>query len=258
MLEEHKDKLKNKSLYKVGDISLCGLKIAYIITTTENIILYESESGSVCVESDGLNIDARNIATHKYNEIHEMIPEDISDKLYESIRTTLNSVYFMALCSDSSESALDKYIEIEKRIRNIKTPNEIKSMYISFTIAINLIVCFLAFYVYNNSTLSYKALFICVMCGCLGSQFSILQRNTDLYYFENSKKRYIFLQSTFTSLLGVFSGAILFILSKSGIALTIAQDNIFALAIFSIIAGFSERMIPDLFKNIENKNKADI
>lgn len=43
-------------------------------------------------------------------------------------------------------------------------------------------------------------------------------------------------------------------LANSGLALSVAKDNITMLALFSMISGFSERMIPDLFNKIQKSS----
>ncbi|MDO6463578.1 hypothetical protein [Pseudoalteromonas carrageenovora] len=65
--------------------------------------------------------------------------------------------------------------------------------------------------------------------------------------------KYIILQALFTAIMGSIAGGLIYIISKSGLALSFSNDNIYSLTILSVLGGFSERMIPEIFKKLETK-----
>ncbi|EWH05811.1 hypothetical protein AT00_15465 [Pseudoalteromonas lipolytica SCSIO 04301] len=149
------------------------------------------------------------------------------------------------------------FIDIEKRIKEIKTPDKIKSHFILSALIFTIISSFLMVTAYNLSDSSFKYVFLCIAGGSVGALFSILQRNNEVVFNNQIKIEYIYFQATFTVLLGSISGGIIYLLSMSDLALTFANKNIYSLVLISIVSGFSERMIPELFGKIEkSKSKS--
>ncbi|WP_162618104.1 hypothetical protein [Shewanella halifaxensis] len=100
-----------------------------------------------------------------------------------------------------------------------------------------------------------QSILACISAGCFGSLFSLLQRNSTVPLNLTGGGFYTFLQSLFICVLGALSGAALYLLCISGLALSVAKENLAMLTVFAMIAGFSERMIPDLFNKMQKEQQ---
>lgn len=246
--------IKSKLDYRPGDIGKSGEKIEFVYRASRDVVIYETESGFVTAEYEENFPELIHLTIRYYHELGAKIPTDIDDHKFENLKRMLISSYFEALSSSTEKQVKEAFREIKKSIGNTKKRSEIKSVFILSSILVCACISSISFYYFNVSSNNFKEIFACISFGCIGSLFSVLQRNNDFEFDSNQESKYIILQSCFTSLFGAISGGILFIVCKSGIALTIANENIYALAVLSIIAGFSERMIPELFKKIESQN----
>ncbi|WP_417671598.1 hypothetical protein [Pseudoalteromonas tetraodonis] len=244
----------DKTTYKEGDVSESGNTIKIIRCVTSDVIVFESTDGSTIWEyrnRDGAIADKASI---KFAEINEMLPSGIDEEIESKLHISLCNVFFSAINAETLEECEKCFDVIEKRIKNFKTPYQIKSMYIFCTIIFTVIISAALVVIYNYSNISFKSVFICIATGAIGALFSILQRNDEIKLDIRIPNNYIYLQSMFTVLLGSISGGIIYLLAMSDLAFSFASENIHSLAILSIMSGFSERMIPELFNKIDKSN----
>lgn len=234
-------------MYKHGDKSISGEVIDVIYCASTNCIVFKTERGTTAWEYFDLDGQIADRAAVKFNELHEYF--DVSNN--ENVLTSLCNVFFSALNANSIEECDSLYVDIEKRIKNIKTPYQIKSIYILFSLIFTVFVSTSMIAVYFLTNANFKYIFICTAGGAVGALFSILQRNNEIKFDSQIPNLYIYLQASFTVMLGSISGGIVYLLSMSDLALTFANKNIYSLVLLSIISGFSERMIPELFGKIE-------
>ena len=99
-----------------------------------------------------------------------------------------------------------------------------------------------------NSDLSYWA---AATFGVIGAFLSVLLRFRELPITSYSSRLYALYGGFIRMILGGGFGAVLLLLLKAGLLLTIAAKNPAATALCSILAGFSERFVPDLLVAIE-------
>lgn len=238
--------------YKVGDYSNCNEKITSIIRKNHNVIVFYDDADHVCWEVNDIDHEIESACANKFCEIMDSVAHDLDEKNKISIRTSICGCLFSALNKETVKEAEDAFLEVHKRLKKLKTPYEIKSHFLIITVLLTACTCLFAYYLANDKSVEIKFFFICSSAGTIGSLFSILQRNTEIKL--SPKGWYIFLQSAFNTILGFVSGGIIFLVSKADIAFSFAESNIYMLSLLALIAGFSERMIPELFKNIENSN----
>ncbi|MFY8325093.1 hypothetical protein [Pseudoalteromonas sp. ZZD1] len=246
--------LKNvddKTKYTVGSICESGTVIKHIYRSSPHCIVFETESGNIGWEyQDTVDVISDRAASRFY-ELYEQIPEDIPDTVYENILGSVCNALIVSLKASTLDECDETYNVIESRIKKLRTNYQLKSIFILFSVLLTLVYSSMSIILYSFSEAIFNMLYICISCGCIGSLFSVLQRNDKINFDAKLSKKYIFLQASFTGLLGSISGGIIYLLSKSGLALSFASDNLYSLALLSIIGGFSERMIPELFQKID-------
>jgi hypothetical protein len=91
-----------------------------------------------------------------------------------------------------------------------------------------------------------------VTLGIIGALISVSQRFRSIAIDRYSSVFFTVVAGTARVLFGGLFGLALVILQKSGIVLAGIEGNIYALAAAALVAGFSERAIPDLFGKVES------
>lgn len=86
--------------------------------------------------------------------------------------------------------------------------------------------------------------------GIIGAFVSTLQRANKMDIDPMSTTRDILLQGCTRLIVGFIFGLFVVCLSKSKVGLGTISDNIYALAVFAMISGVSERVMPDTIENL--------
>ncbi|HEY0429005.1 MAG TPA: hypothetical protein VGC76_14585 [Pyrinomonadaceae bacterium] len=94
--------------------------------------------------------------------------------------------------------------------------------------------------------------------GAIGACISVLQRNNSLKIDPFVGIGYISFQGIARIFLGFIFGCIFVIASKANFILGVVGNTVYPLFILSIVAGFSERFIPELLSRFEAQNFRDI
>lgn len=239
--------------YKTGALDKDGEEITYVYGKNNNIVVFECACGDIRWEFNKIERDVNLKVSAKYHYLRGKIPSTLPDTLRHSVVSELANALFNALNVKDSNDIDDAFEHIQKRISLILSPNQAKLWLILYCLLSSVgIIAFLGFLSWQ---LAFNSDFIllCASAGILGSVLSLMQRNSKVTVNLEDGRGYIFLQATFIPILGMMSGICLFVLSNSDLAFSFAKDNIFNLLVLSIISGFTERYIPDLFKNVSVK-----
>ncbi len=234
--------------YKIGDATPSGQEIAHIYGCQGKNIVFKTPEGLIRW-SFTCDKDIYSKATNKYNHLDGKIPSTLPESIKKSIISQLAISLYNSLAADSTDNIDTSFENVEHRINSTLSPNQAKLwliLYCLFSSVVLFIILYLASRLLPQSGIY---IMLCAGAGILGSALSLMQRNTKITINLEDGKQYIFLQAAFIPVLGMLSGLCLYLLSNSDLAFSFAKENIFNLLILSIIAGFSERFIPDLFKN---------
>ncbi|MCO7209091.1 hypothetical protein [Pseudoalteromonas sp. CnMc7-37] len=242
--------INDKTQYKNGDKSLCGEIIKTIYCSSTNCIVFKTGRGTTSWEYHVNNEEIEHRAVLKFSQLLN----DLDSNPHEGVLSGLCNVFLAALNTNTIEECDKCFADIEKRIKNLKTPYQIKSIYILFTFIFTIFLSTVLIGTYYLLDVSFKLLFLSIAGGAVGALFSILQRNNEIKFDSQIDNKYIYLQASFTVMLGSISGGTIYLLSMSDLALSFASKNVHSLIILSIVSGFSERMVPELFGKIENNN----
>lgn len=261
-----KDKIINTisfiPLYKNGDITkITGAKIKQIIYRDKKIIVFLNEGGEVSHEYAGISPYNFSAVLSKMFELSTLISlKELPEPLGKCLRLDLGIALYGALIQNSEKNGLEKFKSIEEKINSIRASEETKIINAIFLILISSFFISIQLYLFRCEILatSLNNIILCSSAGCFGSLLSVIHRNSKKKFNALFKKRYIIGNSIITALLGIFFGALIFIISHSNVALGFASENLYSLIVFSVIGGFSERFIPDLFKSLEEKQMGQI
>lgn len=236
--------------YKKGDETSSGIIIEKIINYSPTAQVYLREDGEIGYEFESL-VPVVSSALDKYDEINSHISSELPQDLLIKTKCSLGAALFHASFAKTPEDTFKCFDSIESRVKNIKTPNQAKTILVLFNLLFTFLVLFFSIMAYIYYTPSYGIVFLCVGSGSFGALFSILQRNSEITLNLTGGIKYTILQAGFITILGGMSGCVIYLVSMSDLAFSFASDNTFTLVTLAIIAGFSERLIPDLFEKIE-------
>jgi hypothetical protein len=133
-----------------------------------------------------------------------------------------------------------------------------RSYYILFSVASSFVLLSMVGFVrYVLGRYGISSSFILSGCvgGIIGATISIIQRGVTLTVNPFLDKTHLVFQGLVRVFLGMIFGGLLVVASKANITMGILKDNVWSLFIFSIVAGFSERFIPDVLARFANEHQ---
>ncbi len=233
-----------------------------IIAENSELIVYMQKNGDLEWHfkkklSDNTKIifaEVQNILT-----LTRVLLRNTNRKYKQLLNTNLATALTNSTYINNLEHSLKHLKEIEETIRERATSHaRFEIMY--FTI-------YLTFFILSFSILLYStydeiavlhSLTIGLVSGTVGALVSIIQRNDTIVVDLLSSRTRLLTEALSRLLLGMIFGILVTLLIKSEIISLLQVNNNYALCIFGIIAGFSERFVPDYLEKISNQNNSDI
>ena len=239
-----------REIYSVGDTLRSGHEVINIYGDTGYIAVVETPGGVRWEVTSGPKYSAS--IFEEFHRIHCTIPSGVSKEMRETLNKQLAAALFNALTSDNKKEALGAFEAVRLRINKVLTPAQVKVCFYGFTIMSSsaIALCFYLLSLICSQTL--VPILYCGIAGVLGSTLSALQRSTDIALAEDEGLHFILFQSSIISVIGLLSGLCIYLVSNSDLAFTFAKENVYNLLTLSVISGFGERFIPDLFEKIKH------
>lgn len=245
--------MANYNGYKEGDTSDLGCIIKRIISINSNIAVYFSDGNSIAYEfSEDRVLSEYGLVKSEFDRLIKLIPINAPDSMIRQLKHELGTSLFHALSSSNIEDALSFFDNVSSKINKLKTPEQAKITFVAYSISLSTIaisaLIYLSFALHNMSDIV-----LCMLFGVVGALLSTLQRNIS-FDIDLLASYWMYFAHAFIKILtGIISGLVIFLISHSGIALSFAKDNTYALLLFCLISGFSERYIPDLLAKIKDR-----
>jgi len=182
-------------------------------------------------------------------EIRVFVPQHNRREGY----TRLGKALFSAL--NAKEPASSRSFEAVKAFITQSSTQRARFIYTAFALAtaasIILVLFMLQFLWFSQIALYfYGAIF-----GAMGAAVSVMQRSRDIELDVRLPDRAIYLQASIRVMLGLVFGLVFIFASKANLIMGAINSDVFALCMFALVAGVSERFIPDLIERLETKAK---
>jgi hypothetical protein len=193
----------------------------------------------------------------EFRRLKTIINIFLTGKQKELALRQLGTALSSAFHNTDNNSAMEKFKSIETFTYSRATLSA-KIHHFAATLILILIVVGISMYYYHSvNDAEIKHFIIGSIAGVIGSFISITQRS-DKIVVDFSAPVSIFLIQSFSKLiLGLFFGIITILLIKSNIIALLSEVNSYSMAILCVVAGFSERFVPDLLEKISNKSGLD-
>ncbi|EKO3660534.1 hypothetical protein M3906_003452 [Vibrio metschnikovii] len=237
-----------RDIYSVGDNSETGEEILHVFGDTGHIAVLATERGIRWEVRSRPDFDG--VVFKKYHQIRNSLPSTLEEWYLHDINDQLAASLFNALTANTEAEAIELFSEVEDRALTIRTPNQTRLHYYGYTLCVATLIGIILFSLSQFFTGTTQLVLLCAIGGLVGSVLSTLQRSNVIDIPDDEKKRYIFFQAIVTIAIGSISGGVVYILSYSDIALSFAKDNLYNLFTISLVAGFAERLIPDIFSQV--------
>jgi len=230
-----------------------GKQIVNIIAHSAEVIVAVSITGGIVFEYHNTPPNPERLI-NKFHSIDSKLSRDLPAELFNKLQHELGSAIYAALLSESEIEGIECFNHIEEKIESVKDPEQAKAILVVLSLITSIILITALIVSYSCKLLNQEFIYLCMSAGVVGSLFSLLNRNKKIHLYLLGGGKYIFIQSLTISITGLISGFIIYIVSNSNIAFGFAKTDLFALLAICIIAGFSERLIPDLFGKIEDQS----
>ncbi|MEE6185089.1 hypothetical protein [Bacillus pretiosus] len=220
------------------------------ISSGPNFEIYKTSNGKVSYWYNKLP-DYLKPAIAEYNQLLNYAEVTLSKKdktiVYPQIALALSTAFY----SKEDEDVLRGFKKVEEFI-NVRTISNAHFWYVFYNSILFSLMIFLAllFYFYANFN---KVFIVGCVGGLIGAFLSTLTRIDKLSFDILAPFRNVILQGYSRLLVGSICGLFVIIASQSNLILGTYSNNVYSLALFSIISGFSERFVPDLISSISSK-----
>ena len=240
-----------KEVYAVGDKCETGEEISHIYGQTRSIAIFavikDEEKGIRWEINDSPFFD--DTIFKIYHRLANSVPSEVEKKARWSLHEELAAALFNALTSTNKDDSLKSFEHITRKIKNLRTPNQNRLYFFGFVISSATLMLLLMLFLLLLDFIN-EQIILCAICGIIGAVLSTLQRATNFNIADDEKIIFIAFQAFVINIVGLLSGISIYIVSNSDIAFSFAKDNIYNLMTVSLVAGFAERYIPDLFGKI--------
>jgi hypothetical protein len=245
----------NKDEYKKGDESECGSIIGDILGATHDIIVFLTSNGTLAWENNDKYHNSHfsellEIFDREKARIKAIVPRE---KYRHQFRAQLGSAFYNCVRDPSDTSAVHR---LRRQVMDLEADlgfySRTRYLILSFIESAFFGVMLICLLCVDHS---HADLWLALAGGVLGVFLSIifsLQRVRAIgkstiiqQHFVDSLMRVIF---------GCLCGLVAYIFSKAGVAGSFFTSTDYGTMTFSIIAGFSERLIPSIITNLEKKS----
>jgi len=241
--------------YEVDQSCQSGEVIGSIIGRTPDFIVLVTNLSKVRYEYDDNKLAIYRPIFDECNNICQQIEDIRNAKAFKKASLTAAHALYKALMDADSDNPLVHFHEVRDFLE-IRRTNQIRLHYLLVAIPSSLAIASIGIYLkskYGVDKPDMAHISLGISGGALGVIISVLQRSGSIPVNPHSSFPDIVLQSLTKVLLGAIFGAISAVAVKAEIVMAAFKSNVYAVYLFAIMSGFSERFIPELLQSIEKQ-----
>jgi uncharacterized protein YegP (UPF0339 family) len=237
---------KSDSSSLTPDMTLGDSPVACVFTTTDNQLRwrYKANDGVVPFRLLG--------AVSEFDSIMATIAVSVPKAYRKETYHQLGKALFAAFHTPEGTRPGSEFRKVRLFVRK-KAKERARLSYVLASLAAATVLELVVLPIYFLTPASNLKLVILGGCfGAIGATISVLQRNPSLELDPWMSTRYHALQGVTRIVLGFIFGGTFVIASKANFVLGVIRNNPYPLLILCIVAGFSERLIPELLGKFES------
>ena len=241
---------------KIGGKCAAGHEIAGILGQSSRATVYTTVDNHLrwqIHENEGDPLDYQHGALNHFNTLLTRNKQFATGGRKQENFTALGKALFSALNLPEAELEQERigyFTDVEALI-NDASAHRAKMNYIGTAIVTAPVLMIALFLVFVLVLPEYEAHFIGLIFGALGACVSILHRSPKMKVDSGNHSSAIRMESSLRVILGSIFGFLFVIACQANLVVGVLSENNPALMIFSAVAGFSERLVPDLLRKLE-------
>lgn len=230
------------------DMTLGDSPVACVFTTTDNQLRwrYKANNGVVPFRLLG--------AVSEFDSIMSAIAVSVPRAHRKETYHQLGKALFAAFHTPQGTRPGREFRKVRLFVRK-KAKERARLSYVLASLATTTVLALVVVTIYFYFRIPASNLRLVILGGCfgaVGATISVLQRSPSLELDPWMSRRYHALQGVTRIVLGFIFGGIFVIASKANFVLGVIRNNPYPLLILCIVAGFSERLIPELLSKFES------
>jgi hypothetical protein len=245
-------------MYKVGETTNDGHVIASVAAQDDDLLVYITREGQIRYNTvsnafpPGLNTGE--VASRMV--VLKRCLDKCEDPLLKGrLNDRLAGALYDALKSSSTKDALERLRGIGNELGRLIEPKNAKLRTVGMLFVLTLLVCALLLALDGSleDGHKYSGFPRAGALGALGAFFSVLTRNSELAVESLFDTWNTFLECAAKAMTGCIAGVLALLAVKANVVLGFVSGSEHTLLLLSVVAGFSERLVPDLLKSTAKK-----
>lgn len=246
--------------YKVGAQDASNETIAEIIALSDDLVVYLVKDGALKIDTPHAAPPAQHLPIlREYDAIHTLIRRSIPRRHVVEFKKELGSAVFTALSNVGTVDPTDHFADVKNNVIE-RSRDFARYYYVGYGLFAGLVILAAFTFLYdllNSGIQSLPSLGLGIVGGAIGAMASIVLRSSKLDVAPFAHWQLEALQGAVRILLGAIFGFILVAAVRGDIVLSFLDGKPFGLLIFSILAGFSEKYVPEILAGMERRPKAE-
>jgi hypothetical protein len=240
-------------MLKVGEKCPTGSIVKSILGQSSRAAVYTTEDGQLrwnYTENNGMVPGGLAPSLSKFDALMSEIKVFAPEKHRTECYTLLGKALFSALNSEPSTASVQSFDQVSAHLHRLAQQTT-RTNFVLQCMAITFVYSAAILTILHWGSLPHKIFIYCAVFGAIGACISVMQRASDIDIDWTLNGKALLVQSGVRITLGLIFGAIFVLACKADFLLGAFKHNEGALLFLSIVAGFSERMIPELFSRLE-------
>ena len=240
---------------KVGDLTPSGATVESILGDSTRVTVFTTSDQQLrwsYRDANGNDADVPveySPAVAKFNFLMETIRAIVPKKHKRPCYILLGKALFSAF-SVSSDKAMDCLVDVEKYVHQL-TLSHARAIYVVWCMGLTALVSICMTALLHGTSVKHELYFYGALFGLIGACISVTPRARSLDVDWTLDRWALLLQATVRVTLGLLFGAVFVLACRADFLFGAFKMNHVAVFLLSLVAGFSERMIPDLFARLE-------
>lgn len=240
---------------KIGEPDPHGSIVNSVLGQSASVAVYTTTDEQLrwnYTANNGTIPATKHPAISKFDSLMSEIKTVAPPKYKQECFALLGKALFAALDTDAKGVDPNTFESLEIFLHRL-AQQRTRTSYVFLCMFITAVSCTAALLVIHNAQTLHVTYFYAAVFGSIGACISVMQRANNIDIDWTLDHLGLALQAISRISLGALFGAIFVIACKYQILLGAFAENIGALYLFAMVAGFSERMIPELFERLEIK-----
>jgi hypothetical protein len=236
--------------YKPGTITTSGETVGELLQVGEKGVVFLNDRGELCWEYDCQNgLAAERHATGLIAQLGFAGIRGLTLRRAQLlIATSLSSAF-----EDDGSIDCSAHFENAQTFLTVRQTEALQTAYLIAVLLAGAIVTTAGLSLARTLMPESRDFAMGAALGSVGAALSVSQRFRSIPIARFSSRGFTFTGGVSRVLFGGLFGAVLVLLQKAGLVLAGIESNPFALAAAAMVAGFSERLIPELVGSVEAK-----